>query len=184
MEAHDAMTDPALDEGAAPAEAPRSLADELEADRKSMASERVPLELELPGYGSKLVAKYRVLDGDELEKLSERQRKMSLSHDKKAVLKSMCDTIIAACVGFFTTRDGDLVPLEDAMPELGVEGPIRYDRNLARALRIEMDENPTARSILVDAFGNGENVELLILAHYRDLDQWMGAANVTDDQRL
>jgi hypothetical protein len=182
MEAHDASIDPALEQDVETTEQPLSLADELAADRARLGEERDPLDLPLPGYGDKLVARYRVLDGKELRKLSQRQRQMALQKDKQAEVKGMCDTLAAACVGFFTTRGDKLVALEDAgMPELaGVEVPVRYDRNLAKATRIEIDQTTLVREIVRQVFGGDK--DLLLLAHYRDVDLWMSAANASDAQ--
>jgi hypothetical protein len=181
MEAHDAAQDPALGQGDEVNPGPLSLADELAADRQRLGEEREPLDLPLPGYGDKLVARYRVLDGKELRKLSHRQRQMALQKDKQAEVKGMCDTLIEACVGFFTTQGDELVPLQDAMPELAdVPVPIGYDRNLAKAVKLSIEPHTTAREIVRQVFGGDK--DLLLLAHYRDVDLWMSAANLSDGQ--
>ena len=159
-----------------------SLADELEADRKRLSEERTPLDLPLPGYGGKLVARYRVLDGSELKELATVQRQMALQRDKRAEIKSMCDTLSRACVGIFTPRGEDLAPLEDAgMAELeGIENPIRFDENLGKAVRYDA---PAGVRFSVRTFIQALFVEdVALIGHFQEVDAWMTSARAEDGE--
>src|SRR4051812_23283227 len=79
--------------------------DSLKEKRRRVRKPRKPLELEIPEYGGELVAAYRVLDWEELTKLREKGTEMSAANDPKAELKVTCDTIAAACVGFYVRED-------------------------------------------------------------------------------
>ncbi|HET7443268.1 MAG TPA: hypothetical protein VFJ57_01275 [Solirubrobacterales bacterium] len=156
-----------------------SLADELAERRREITQEREPLDLPLPGYGPKLVARYRALTYKELKTAAQKVRRLQLAHDEEAELKGLCDTLIAACVGFFTTVDGELVPLQDAMPELAdVQVPVRYDVNLARATGLEVSGTPRARQIVREVFGE----DTYLISHYQEVEAWMSEANTADDQ--
>lgn len=149
-----------------------SLGDELAGYREEIEAPRLPLELEIPGYRGKLVAKYKRIDYDEIKEISKRGAKMSRAHDEEAPLKVQADTLIAACVGIFTPVDKELVPLEDAMPELdSSKGPVRFDRRLAQAVKLNMDTDK-AREVVFGVMPD----PVLMGSHYSDYEVWRSSA--------
>jgi len=157
--------------GVAPA---KSLADELREVREGLKRDRKPKEIPLPGYGDKLIPMYRVIDYDEIGEIGEKAAAaVSANEDEDAGLFAMCSTLITACVGFYTKRDGKLVPLEDAEP--GMEGgPIRWgDPRLAKFVGYEIDTNDyKASEILREVLPD----KALIVRHHNRVTNWMERA--------
>lgn len=158
-----------------PAPKARSLAEELAATRAKLAEDRKPKLFELPGYGPKLQVKYKVIDYDTVsgigDKIAEQIRAEQIDDGQ---LMALCDTLIQSCVGLFTDRDGEVIPLEEA--EAGYEGgPIRWgDERLARFVGLEAAEGQTlrARAILRGVITD----DMLVLEHAQDVTLWMEQA--------
>lgn len=157
--------------GVAPA---KSLADELAEMREGLKRGKKPKEIPLPGYGDKLIAQYRVVDVDEIEEIGVKAaRELRADEDADVGTLAMSDTLIAACTGFFTKRDGKLIPLEDSEP--GFEGgPIRWgDPRLAKFVGYEIDPNNySAREILREVLTD----KALIIRHHNRVTNWMERA--------
>lgn len=151
----------------------KSLADELAATRKGLTEERKPKLFKLPGYGRKLMAKYKVIGYEEVSEIGEKiTDQVRAEQIDDAQLMAFCDTLTEACVGFYTERDGKVVPLEEAEP--GYEGgPIRWgDERLARFVRLEAPEGGTlrARAIVRGVLGDDN---LLVAEHHNEVTLWM-----------
>jgi hypothetical protein len=143
--------------------------------RRAAREDRDPLDLPIPGYGDELIARYRVLDYDELQKLQKRGGEMARSGDKEAGLKVTIDTIAQACVGIFLAEeDGSLRPLNEVDPSYGDE-PVRYDERLAEVVGI--DAEGKVRILIRRAFPS----DLSIIAHLERIDSWMSSTNDADD---
>jgi hypothetical protein len=154
---------------------PATQLDRLKERRRKLAEDRPPLDLAIPGYGDELVARYRVLDFDEMQKLRERGGKMAQAQDREAELKVTMDTIAAACVGIFCRQeDGTLKPLNEIAPEFGDE-PVRYDSRLAEAVGV--DSEGKVRVLILQMFPT----ELSIIGHLGQIDAWMSGLNEADD---
>ena len=151
----------------------RSLADELREVREGLKRERKPKTFPLPGYGDKLMARYRVVDIEEIEEVAEKVAdERQADEDADIAVNAMRDTLIAGCIGFYTKRDGKLVALEEAEP--GMEGgPIRWgDPRLARFVGYEVGETYGAREILDEVLPD----KALILRHHNRVTNWMERA--------
>lgn len=159
----------------APAAKAVSPLDRLKERRRKAQEERDPLDLDIPGYGGELVARYRVLSFEEMEKLQERGGKMAQVADKEAELKITMDTIAAACVGIFLREDDKLRPLNEVDAKFGDE-PVRYDERLAEAVGV--DSEGKVRVLIRRMFPT----ELSILAHLQRISNWMEGVNDVDDR--
>lgn len=148
--------------------------DSLKEKRRKVRQKRDPLKLEIPEYGGELVAAYRVLDWEEMARLREKGNEMAAANDLEAELKVTCDTIAAACVGFFTTDDeGKPMPLNETEDEFG-DQPILYDSRLARILEIDTDK---VRILIREMFPT----DLSIIAHLAEISRWMESNRASDD---
>jgi hypothetical protein len=154
---------------------PISLADELAATREKLSEERKPKLFELPGYGPKLQVKYKVVDYDSVNEIGDKVGEQIRSEQiDDAVLAGLSDTLVAACVGFYTEVDGEVVPLEEA-EGLG-EGPIRWgDARLWSLLRLEAAEGETLR-VRAAIRGILGNDKMLVVEHGQDVTRWMERA--------
>jgi hypothetical protein len=166
------------DEVASPAK-PTNQLERLKELRRKRGEERRPLDLAIPGYEDQLIARYRVLDHDKVEKLKRRVRKMVQAQDDDAELKGAMDTIAAACVGMFVRQeDGSLKPMNECPSDLELgDEPIRYDERLAEVLGI--DSEGKVRTLIFQMFGEEG---LIIENHFQRIDAWMSGVNEDDDE--
>jgi hypothetical protein len=179
------MPDPTIDPAGAkefetpPTPAPAAKAvsqlDRLKERRRRAREEREPLDLDIPGYGGELVARYRVLSFEEMEKLQDRGGKMARAADIEVELKITMDTIAAACVGIFLREDGKLRPLNEVDAKFGDE-PVRYDERLAEAVGV--DSEGKVRILIRRMFPT----ELSIIGHLQRVSNWMSGVNDADDE--
>lgn len=157
-----------------PGAKPTTQLERLKAEREKATERREPLDLPLPGY-SLLVARYRALTYEEIEKLLDKGRKMVKAHEPEFRLKITMDSLAKACVGMFTrTEAGDLLPVNELKEDYGDE-PVLYDGRLADALGLEAD---TARAVIREAFPH----DLAIFAHWEEVSSWMEDTAAEDDQ--
>ncbi len=148
--------------------------DRLKQRREKVNEKRDALKLQIPEYGEELVAAYRVLSFEELKKLNEKGREMAAANDPRAELKVTCDTIAAACVGFYTLdEDGSEIPLNEVDESLGDE-PIVYNAKLAEALGVE---TKLVRELIEAIFPT----DLSIIAHLAEISRWMESNRASDD---
>lgn len=174
------MADPATEAPALKEEdlAPSSIASELSSIREGLQAEHAPETFELPGYGKRLQARYRVLSYDEVSEIGNRVAEQARAGEEDLALLAMCDTLISACVGFYTERDGQLVALQETDPALG-DAPIRWgDRRLADLVGLELEEPARAREILRGVIPDG----LLIVDHHNRVSLWMQRAREEIDR--
>ena len=158
-------------------EAPKaeSLQDQLVTTRQKLKEGAKPKLFELPGYGPKLQAQYKVVDYDEAaevgEKIVEQLRSEQIDD---SVLAGLSDTLVAACTGFYTEVDGEPVPLEEA-EDLG-EGSIRWgDSRLWEFLKLEPQPGETlrVRAAMRQILGDDK---FLVVEHGQDVTRWMERA--------
>jgi hypothetical protein len=172
-EGHDgpSVDDKPVQPSAKPAE---NRLDSLKEKRRKVRTKRDPLKLEIPEYGADLVAAYRVLDFEELKKLREKGEEMAAANDPRAELKVNCDTIAAACVGFYTLAEDDSeIPLNETEESFGDE-PIVYDSRLAEALGVE---TKLVRELILAIFPT----DLSVIAHVAQISRWMESTRANDD---
>lgn len=152
-----------------------SLAEELAATREKLSEERKPKLFELAGYGPKLQVKYKVVDYDSVNEIGDKVGEQVRSEQiDDAVLAGLSDTLVAACVGFYTEVDGKVIPLEEA-EDLG-DGPILWgDSRLWSLLRLETQEGETlpVRAAIRKILGDDK---MLVIEHAQDVTRWMERA--------
>jgi hypothetical protein len=174
-----AIEPPTIEDAPAPPKGkPSNQFERLKELRRKMGEERPPLELAIPGYNDELVARYRVLDYDEMERLQRRGGKMAQAQDREAQLKVTMDSIAAACVGMFVRQeDGALKPMNECPSDLDLgDEPIRYDERLAKVLGI--DSQGKVRVLIREMFPT----ELSIIGHLERIDAWMSGVSESDDE--
>lgn len=127
-----------------------SIRDRLVRDRQKK-KERQTCDIDLPGYGGELVARYRIMDTAELEVIGKKVTRQSKSQAAR-LTNGSCDTLIAACEGIYLRNDNDeLNPLELE------DGIAKYDQRLARYLQFEAE---SAREVILGVFG-GNDMEVI-----------------------
>lgn len=154
----------------------QSLADSLRQSRERLTEEREPRLFELPGYGKDLQVKYRVLSRAEKKESMKLVFTQAQAREERAAEKGMCSTLAKACVGFYTERDGKVVPLNEA-EGLGDE-LIRWgDARLVELFAMNKDE-PRAREVIEYVLPDDDVLEL----HHNEVSGWMERVLGADDE--
>jgi hypothetical protein len=148
-----------------------SLLDALAARRDEIAVNN-EIYLPIPGYdvsGITLLARYRLLSGEELEGIGRKVVKQySKSQRYERTLYGSIDVMVNACTGIFYEMDGQRKQLttNDGTP---IDG---FDENLAEALQFEAD---TARQCVLGVFcGNVVSLQ----THNLMLGRWMSDTSI------
>lgn len=150
----------------------------LKAKRERIRVER-RLFLDIPGYGGELVAEYRPLSWDTLNKIGTKAEKSK--SDRKALM-AHADTIATACVELHVQKAGDPstrtsagLMLQAGNPDFEWDGePIRFDDQLARGFGFAVR---SARQCVFDLF----NDEVMVTTHHNELAEWMQTSETEDD---
>jgi hypothetical protein len=120
------------------------------------------VDLELPGWNGRLVARYRALERAQLDPLLERA--MGKHGDATA---AMADALCLAHVELFG------VDVDGSYVELFADQPARFDLDLAEALQLTPQER-TARGVLLAVFGApNERAAGLVNAQFREYAEWL-----------
>lgn len=156
-------------------EEPSNLMENLRRKRQELIENRDEL-FPVQGYDEpKLLVKYRLLDGAELEAIGRKVSKQVKDRWQRGMLASM-DTFIAACEGFYVDLgNGDPQPLE--YPQ-GSGTPLRYEPALAEFLGFSAEN---ARSVVQGVFANND---IAILQHAVLLGRWMGNTSLIVDEEF
>jgi hypothetical protein len=131
---------------------PESLMEQLRARRAELADTKETY-LTINGYEEfGFMAKYRLLDRPEVEKIGKRNRKITRDRGDLNMLV-LVDTIIAATEGFYIReKDGNMLPITD-----GDDGPpILTWADMARFVGASQEQYQSSRSGLYFVFGNNE----------------------------
>jgi hypothetical protein len=146
-----------------------SLVERLRQQRREIAEEHV-IELDIPGYGGDLFARYRLLDSKEIDNITTRAGRQYRDKGERLIAQ-ICDTLILSCEEFFYRDNGKEIPVR-THHSVNSEVPVRYDRNLAAFMGFEeeLPEPATARSVVLGVFGGND---IAAAAHNAQLAQWM-----------
>jgi hypothetical protein len=153
-----------------------SIMDQLRKTHAEMVDNET-VDLDIPNYKGQLVARYRVLSNEELEKIAKRiRRAFKGQRDRQAdmVLALAEDGLIASCTGLYFRDD------EGELQQLMADGfPIVYDHNLAEFLNVEA---ANARDTVLAVFG-GSHRDMSVVDHYMRIIRWMrdSGADVTGE---
>lgn len=155
------------------ADVPSSVRDRLRAQRQEVQRQKW-CDITIPGYDGELVARYRLVDGEELEKVGSRLRHKSKNQADRLVNGSM-DTLIMACEGFYvrSQRDDQLYPIQDETGEI-----MRYDDRLAEFLNFPAE---SARDVVRGVFGNNE---MAIVQHNAKFSAWLADTSRDPDEPI
>lgn len=159
------------------AQGPQSLAEQLRAKRTEIAETRDTL-IPITGYNEPvLMAKHRLMDRQEIERIGKRVVKETKDRGERN-MRILCDQIINSAVGFYFQRatDPEPLPLEDEHGEYIT----RWDQ-LATYLGWDLAQGGTARGALYFIFGDNEFAigQFGIL-----LNRWMGNTSFEVDSEL
>jgi hypothetical protein len=123
-----------------------SILGQLTARRAALVAERPPLDLEIPGYGGDLVARYQFVPFERMGRIGLDLEKVK---DKTAQVRfAAADTLIACCREIMVQVDGEVVPLAD---EAGLHHPVQFDEALSEILALDVSR---ARDVVFAVFGN------------------------------
>lgn len=154
------------DEAVAPdSDAPAgSILSQLRAKRRSLAEVKTKT-IAIPGYDGQLAAEYNRMPYDELSPI---MTKVTKAKSPQAELNLTTDVLVRSCASILVRPEdgGELVPLNEAVPQFGDE-PVRYDQRLAEACEINVETR--ARLICQAVFNN----DLALVAHANELIEWM-----------
>lgn len=144
-----------------------SLLSGLRAKRAAISEER-KLELPIPGYGGELVARYKWIEFEEINKLVKKAEKRS--QDPLVDVKLAADVLVRMCEEVLIEVDGKLVPLGEAVREFDGETIDYTDPRLAEAVGVagDLPERPTARESLIAIFGN----KFALVQHSNEVTEW------------
>lgn len=148
--------------------------------RRQLRAQEITHDIDIPGYGGDLFARYHLIDGKQLNAIASRIQKTERDPAGRNLLASV-DVMVAACDGLYARDRG----VERGLHEiLGEETPVRYDVRLAQFLGFEgeLGDAPTARGVVLALF-NGN--DLAVMSHSSRLQRWtMGAENELDEEFL
>jgi len=162
-------------------DAERSLWDQLAEAREEIAKERETFIL-IPGYkGLDMYARYRLIEGKELEGIA---RKMSSKEGRRGGhlweknLNAAMDTMALACTGIFYQTDDDKEPQPLT---IGGEPVLNYgDPKLPMGLKMDPSIN-SARKVIFQMFGGKD---LVISDHAMKLNRFFTGANLEVDDEF
>jgi len=138
-------------------------------------------DLDIPGYGGRLVARYRRLEYEEVTKIGQRTRRMRDDHNPMATLFGQCDVLATALVNVYLRKDpknpDELEPLSQGFTFLG-EGVVGWDGVAKLVLKDGTEPPKDARAAIRSVFAN----DLAIPAHQAELAAWMQEARLEDEE--
>lgn len=139
---------------------------------KERSEREKSLFLDVPSWDGSLIGEYRLIEKDQLRKLTERQLRRFRSGDRDTV-QSDIELIVMACVGLYARdpESGDRVSIEDDFgivtydriaKVLGKENEIKSNSDAVRYLTAEREEN-----------GVWEENTIAIGIHAQSISRWM-----------
>lgn len=157
-----------------------TLLDQLGAKRKAI-SEIKETNILIPGYSSEpplLMARYRLLDGKELEIIGQRVAR-EVNDRWLRTLFAAVDTFVTAIVGFY-------VDMGDSLPKpLTYKGqPItQFGPDLAEGMQFadEIEDPNNHRQVAMALFANND---VAIAQHSYMLSRWMGNTSIDVNREL
>lgn len=174
-----AATDPAAEQ------APQSIAEDLVAVREGLSEEREPKIFDLPGYGSKLQAKYRVPTREETKEAKGLVFKLASAGEENADIIGMCKLLSLTCVAFYEEIDGESVLLNQSRDR--GDALIRWgDERLAALLAIDIDKIKARKMIEevlapVDPESGTRSLERIEI-HHNQVTNWADRALEAGDR--
>lgn len=117
------------------------------------------LDLEVPGFQGKMVARFKPYNISKSEKKSDILRKR-MEAGEAIMLDAACDTIVDACAGIYVRVNGELKPLDD-------EEPVVFNARLGELLGIS--GATTGRKVIKALFPT----EHAITAMAIKVNQWL-----------
>lgn len=145
-----------------------SLLGALREQAKAVASDTTT-DIDIPGYGGVLFARYHALDSQELDDIRRKVRAETKNRSDQVTYAAL-DTLILACEEFWVRSETEGVIPFRKVRGVDSELPVKYDQVLAEKLSFELPNPPTARSVVIELFGG--NV-LAAQAHSALVSQWM-----------
>lgn len=141
--------------------------------RAKIGREREPRLFDLPGFGNKLQAKYRVLSRQERKDAQKQVWKMAQAGEERFAERGFCLTLARACVGLYTEDE----PLNDAWEDFGEEPVIWGNEQFARKLGMDTP-NPRAREVIEYVFNRDDDA---LEEHHNEVSRWMEQSWESDD---
>lgn len=155
-----------------------SILDRLRKQRQQI-SESTTTDLDIPGYDGEIFCRYKRLDARTLNAIGRKAQRM-FKEPVDAASYATANMLIEACDSLHFRVEGKEVPVSEV---LGIDTPVKYDMDLARALGFESElpDPPTARAVLNALFvGN----TLAIASHSQKLSAWMMHNEAEQDQEF
>jgi hypothetical protein len=151
-------------------EQPENLLEQLAAKRRDLADTKTTF-IPVPGYDKSppiLLIQYRLLDGQEIERLGNKVRREFKQRWDRAI-NAAVDTIIAACTGLFIDKGDGSAPAPLTINGNAVLG---FSSDLAEALGFadRIDNPDRARDVVFGLFANND---VAISQHNMFLNRWM-----------
>jgi hypothetical protein len=167
--------------GAVGSDAPNTLLDQLAAKRKEISETRETM-VPIPGFDKDpplLLAKYRLLEGPELDRIGTQVRRQVKGRWERQITAAI-DTFVAACEGIYVDKGDGSGPQPLTLDGVPITG---YTEELARALQFadQLPNPPTARSIVLGLFTNND---VAISTHAMVLSRWFADTSVDVSQEL
>jgi len=167
--------------GAVGDDAPTTLLDQLASKRKEIADIRETF-VPIPGYDKEpplLLAKYRLLEGPELDRIGSRVRRDVKGRWDRQITAAI-DTFIAACEGIYVDTGDGAGPRPLTLNGEPITG---YTEELAQALKFasELPSPATARSVVLGLFTNND---VAISSHAMVLSRWFADTSIDVSQEM
>lgn len=145
---------------------------QLRDQREELKSGDHILDLDIPGYNGMLVARYKPVRFEIIEKLTRRAQKEAKRFNISMNLLASTDTLIEACDQIMLRVNGELTPIPT-----GSGLPVRFDSRLSEAMGFEAEE---AREVVAGVFGN----EFGVITHNVQYSTWLRDVTKEVDENL
>lgn len=144
-----------------------SLLDSIRARHAKLAADDAQHELfDIPGYDGQLVARYRRLTFEEMTEV--RRHATNVVEYNADFLTAACDELL------FCDRDGNLVAPSDT-------GPVRYDRQWAELLGLQLPDGAGAREVVRATVALGDHA---LNDHSGEVSEWMRTGEAPERRLL
>lgn len=147
-----------------------SVLDQIKARRAKLHESRT-LDLNIPGYGGALVARYAPLPYDKFRSIQDRNEKTAMSDGEREVNVAI-DTLMNACLGIFIREEGELRPLEHESYH------VKYDGSLMQAL--DLNEPIDPRHTVKEVFPS----DIAIMTQFTRFIEWQTGEDAAIDSSL
>lgn len=160
-----------------------SMMSELRAQYEELLAAK-EIDIDIPGYGGKLSAKYKLLNVQtDLKNIRNRVNRQ-FKNDVQQALFGSIDTMIAACIGIYYRPPGseELLSIAPGVPDSDDPDPVTYsDPRIVSFFGWDKTAINDSRDVVMMLFGKREP---MIIDHGMMLARWMSTADTNVNEEF